>query len=78
MLRAPHLQRAFPEDLHPPCDAPKYDGSTKPEDWLSDYTTAVAIAGSNKRVVARYVPLMVKNSVCTWLNSLPPAPSTAG
>jgi hypothetical protein len=28
---------------------PKYTGAVKPEDWLSDYVTAVDIAGGNKR-----------------------------
>ena len=54
-----------------PKDTPKYNGTAKPEDWLIDYTTAVGIARGNKRVVVRYVPLMLAGSAQTWLNSLP-------
>jgi hypothetical protein len=50
---------------------PKYTGAVKPEDWLSDYVTAVDIAGSNKRTAVRYAPLMLTGSARTWLNSLP-------
>jgi hypothetical protein len=51
---------------------PKYNGTTKPEDWLVDYTTAIGIAGDNKRIAVRYTPLMLQGSAQTWLNSLPP------
>jgi hypothetical protein len=43
----------------------------KLEDWLSDYVTAVDIAGGNKRTAVRYTPLMLTGSARTWLNSLP-------
>ena len=33
---------------------------------------AVNIAGGNKRVAMRYVPLMLQGSARTWLNNLPP------
>ena len=51
---------------------PKYTGSVKPEDWLVDYSTAVSIANGNKRVVVKYVPLMLQGTARTWLNSLKP------
>jgi hypothetical protein len=54
-----------------PRDMPKYTGTVKPEDWLSDYVTAVDIAGGNKRTAVRYAPLMLTGSTQTWLNSLP-------
>jgi hypothetical protein len=54
-----------------PCDMPKYTGVVKPEDWLSDYVTAVDIAGGNKRIAVHYAPLMLTGSTWTWLNSLP-------
>jgi hypothetical protein len=41
---------------------PKYTGAVKPEDWLSDYVTAVDIAGGNKRTAVRYAPLMLIGS----------------
>jgi hypothetical protein len=37
----------------------------------SDYGIAVDIAGGNKRVAVRYMPLMLIGSAQTWLNSLP-------
>jgi hypothetical protein len=54
-----------------PRDMPKYTEAVKPEDWLSDYSTAVDIAGGNKRTSVRYAPLMLIGSTRTWLNSLP-------
>jgi hypothetical protein len=54
-----------------PRDMPKYTGVVKPEDWLSDYVTAVDIVGGNKRTAVRYAPLMLTGSARTWLNSLP-------
>jgi hypothetical protein len=61
----------FPAKLALPHDMPKYTGAVKLEDWLSDYVTAVNIAGSNKRTVVRYASLMLIGSARTWLNSLP-------
>jgi hypothetical protein len=61
----------FPAKFAPPRDMPKYTGAVKPEDWLSDYVTAVDIAGGNKRTAVHYAPLMLIGSARTWLNSLP-------
>ena len=33
-----------------------YNGSTKPEDWLNDYVSAVHIAGGNRRWAMKYIP----------------------
>ena len=53
----PRIQREpFLRSFTLPWDSPEYDGSTKPKDWLVDYTTAVGIAGGNKRVVVCYAP----------------------
>ena len=49
-----------------------YDGSTKPEDWLIDYGTAVKIAQGNLRWAVRYVPQMLEGPARVWLNNLPP------
>jgi hypothetical protein len=62
----------FPTGFSLPRDSPKYDGSTKPENWLVDYNTVVNIAKGNKRIVVRYAPLMLLGPVRTWLNSLAP------
>jgi hypothetical protein len=61
----------FPAKFMLPHDMPKYTGAVKPEDWFSDYGTAVDIAGGNKRTAVRYAPLMLTGSARTWLNSLP-------
>src|ERR1041385_3595071 len=49
----------FPKGFTLPRDTPKYNGSIKPVDWLTDYMTAVGIAGSSQRVVVSYAPLML-------------------
>ena len=59
----PRIQtEQFPKGFTLPRDTPKYNGSAKPEDWLADYVTAFGIAGGNKRVAVRYVPLMLQGS----------------
>jgi hypothetical protein len=57
----------FPAKFVLPRDMPKYTGAVKPEDWLSDYVTAVDIAGGNKRTAVHYAPLMLIGSARTWL-----------
>jgi hypothetical protein len=61
----------FPEKFVMPRDIQKYDGTTKPEDWLVDYSTAINIVGGNLRLAVRYVPLVLKGTARTWLNNLP-------
>src|SRR4051812_28260799 len=61
----------FPKGFTLPRDTPKYNGSVKPEDWLTDYMAAVGIAGSSRHVAVRYAPLMLQGSARTWLNSFP-------
>jgi hypothetical protein len=48
-----------------------YDGSTKPEDWLTNYVTTVHIAGGNRRWAVRYIPAMLDGPARIWLNNLP-------
>ena len=71
MFWAVHPGGAFPQGFTLARDTPKYNGSTKPEDWLVDYSTAVGIAGGNKHVAIRYTPFMLQGSARTWLNNLP-------
>jgi len=69
----PRIQKEpFPSRFYLPRETPKYNGTAKPEDWLMDYLIAVDIAGGNKRIAVRYVPLMLLGTARTWLNSLPP------
>ena len=48
-----------------------YNGTTKPEDWLENYVTAVDIAGGNRRWAVRYIPQMLEGAARLWLNNLP-------
>ena len=41
---------------------------------MTDYVTAIAITGGNKRVAVRYASLMLQGLARAWLNS-PPAGS---
>ena len=50
--------------------AKTYDGSTKPEDWLTDYVSAVHIAGGYRRWAVRYIPQMLEGPARIWLNNL--------
>ena len=47
-----------------------YDGNSKPEDWLSDYLSAVNVAGGNHRWAVRYIPQMLEGPARIWLNNL--------
>ena len=49
-----------------------YNGSTKPQDWLTDYVSSVHIAGGNRRWAVRYLPHMLEGPARIWLNNLPP------
>ena len=50
--------------------AKTYDGSTKPENWLTDYVSAVHIAGGNRRWAVRYIPQMLEGPARIWPNNL--------
>jgi hypothetical protein len=60
----------FPTKFALPRDMPKYTGAVKPEDWLSDYVTAIDIAGGNKRTAMRYAPLMLTGSAASFADQL--------
>ena len=60
----------FPKGFMLPRDTPKYNGTVKPEDWHTDYTTTIGITGANRRLAVRYAPLILQGSARTWLNSL--------
>ena len=48
-----------------------YNGSTKLQDWLTDYVSSVHIAGGNRRWAVRYLPHMLEGPARIWLNNLP-------
>jgi hypothetical protein len=52
-----------------PQDTRTYNGSTKPEDWLADYATAVYVAGGNHRW--RFISSVLVGPARIWLNNLP-------
>ena len=51
MCFGPQIMREMPphHKFELPRSMKMYDGSTKPEDWLQNYLTAVNIAGRNHR-----------------------------
>jgi hypothetical protein len=53
------------------CGARTYNDSTKLEDWLEDYSTAVNIAGGNLHWAVCYVPQMLEGQARIWLNNMP-------
>ena len=55
-----------------PRETRKYNGNTKPEDWINDYLTAVFVAGGDRNWAARYVPQMLEGTARIWLNNLKP------
>ena len=46
-------EEPFPKGFMLPRDTPKYNGTVKPEDWLTDYTTAIGITGANLCLAVR-------------------------
>ena len=69
----PRIMREPPlRNFQLPRGTRKYDGSTKPQDWLIDYATAVHVAGGNRRWAIRYVPQMLEGPARVWLNNMPP------
>ena len=63
-------EEPFPKGFMLPRDTPKYNGTVKPEDWLTVYTMSIGITGANRHLAVRYTPLMLQGSARTWLNSL--------
>ncbi|KAI4983971.1 hypothetical protein ZWY2020_040761 [Hordeum vulgare] len=50
----------------------KYDGKTHPSEFLSIYTIVVQPAGGqDDKILANYLPLVLKPSVRSWLMHLP-------
>jgi hypothetical protein len=62
-----------------PRDTKTYDSTTKPEDWLADYVTAVYVAGGggtangggNRCWAVRIIPSFLVGPARIWLNNLP-------
>ena len=47
-----------------------YDGSTNPVEFLQIYTTTIEAAGGDEKVMANYLPTVLKGSARTWLVNL--------
>ncbi|KAK1665230.1 hypothetical protein QYE76_053389, partial [Lolium multiflorum] len=71
----PRIMREEPpvRNFQLPRDTRTYDGTTKPEDWLTDYVTAVYVAGGgvNRRWAVRIIPSYLVGPARIWLNNLP-------
>ncbi|KAK1685726.1 hypothetical protein QYE76_046574 [Lolium multiflorum] len=71
----PRIMREKPpvRNFQLPRDTRTYDGTTKPEDWLADYVTAVYVAGGgvNRRWAVRIIPSYLVGPARIWLNNLP-------
>ncbi|KAK1646270.1 hypothetical protein QYE76_064075 [Lolium multiflorum] len=71
----PRIMREEPpvRNFQLPRDTRTYDGTTKPEDWLADYVTAVYVAGGgvNRRWAVRIIPSYLVGPARIWLNNLP-------
>jgi hypothetical protein len=44
-----------------------YDGKADPEHWITLYEVAVQAAGGDEYVMANYLPVVLDNTVTTWL-----------
>ena len=49
----------------------KYDGSTAPDQWLTDYHTTLQINNSTNLEVVRFLPLMLIDEARSWIEGLP-------
>ncbi|KAK1610938.1 hypothetical protein QYE76_034611 [Lolium multiflorum] len=77
----PRIMREEPpvRNFQLPRDTKTYDGTTKPEDWLADYVTAVyaaggggtATGGGNRRWAVIIIPSFLVGPARIWLNNLP-------
>jgi hypothetical protein len=54
-----------------PRDTRTYDGSAKPEVWITDYIMAVYVVGGNHRWGVRYIPSVLVGPARIWRNNLP-------
>jgi hypothetical protein len=64
------LVERFPENFKAPRDVPKYDGKINPTTW-KDYEMAMTIQNASEMIMARYMPLMMKDAARTWIQGLP-------
>jgi hypothetical protein len=55
----------FPKNFKAPRDVAKYDSKLNPALWLEDYQIAMSIQGASDMIMARYMPLMMKDATRT-------------
>ena len=48
-----------------------FDGTQNPSEFLQVYTTAIQAAGGDDKVMANYIPTVLKGSARTWLFNQP-------
>jgi len=63
----------FPSPFRPPTSIAKYNGETKPELWLADFTLACQLGGArgDDRAIIRQLPLFLSDTARRWLEELP-------
>ena len=72
--------RAFTTKLHSvmwpgkfkPDLPPRYDGTTDLEEFLQLYKLGIEVANGDKKVMANWFPMALKDGARSWLLNLPP------
>jgi hypothetical protein len=59
-----------PKGFKLPHDQQKYDGSQKPQSWLSDYLQAVKILGGTMEAAMQSLQLHLTGAARSWLSKL--------
>jgi hypothetical protein len=57
--------------------ATRYDGSSNPVEFFQLYIIAVQAARGDRRIMANWFPIALKNAARTWLMNLPPESVTS-
>ena len=51
---------------------PRYDGTPDPVEFLQLYELSIEAANGDKKVMANWFPMALKDGACSWLLNLPP------
>jgi hypothetical protein len=66
-----HLRKVIWPPTFKPSMINKYDGSTKPAEWLEVYPLAIEATGGDPYVMANYLSIRLSSLARTWLMGLP-------
>ena len=50
---------------------PRYDGTPDPAEFLQLYELSIEAASGDKKVMANWFPMALKDGACSWLLNLP-------